>query len=304
MVQGYAILLISLLSGYLLGRLKSLPQATPSVLYFFVINIALPATILVSIRNITISYDLLIPVAAQWASLLITALIVVAVSSFFKFDRLTTGTILLVVPLGNTAFLGLSVIPVFFGKNGIPYGVMYDQLGSFLALVTYGTAVAGVYGTSGRTDIKSLIIKIITFPSLIFLVIGFMLKDYAIPQPLNSVISLLSKTLVPAAMISIGLNLSFKLKSQLYKPLLSALLIRLIFTPAVILIFFYTLGLTSLAARIGVFQAAMPSMIMAAVLASDKGLDKTLATTIVSIGIAASLATLPLIYFLIELLLL
>ncbi|MCK5126820.1 MAG: AEC family transporter [candidate division Zixibacteria bacterium] len=303
MLKGYAFLLIPLLLGFLLSKIKFVPKSTASVLNFFVINIALPATILVSIKNITLSYDLLIPVAAQWIALIITALIVVGVSYFFKFSRLVTGTLLLVVPLGNTAFLGLSIIPVFFDNGAVSYGIMYDQLGSFLALATYGAVVASAYGKSKYVNPKILVVKVITFPPLIFLVIGFLLKDYSIPLPLSNLLSLLSKALVPAAMIAIGLNVSLKVERQLFRPLISALLIRLILVPIILILSFFTLGLTGLAAQVSVFQSAMPSMITAAVLASDKGLDKTLATSIVSIGLIISLATLPLIYYLIELIL-
>ncbi len=300
MLKGYTYLLIPLLLGYLLSKVKFVPKKTALMLNFFVINIALPATILVSIKNITLSYDLLIPVAAQWVALLISALIVVAISRLLKFNRMTTGTLLLVVPLGNTAFLGLSIIPVFLGNEAIPYGVMYDQLGSFLALATYGAVIASVYGRSNNVNLKSLIVKVITFPPFIFLIIGFLLKDITLPQSVIDLISLVAKGLVPAAMIAIGFNLSLKIKRELYQPLATALSIRLLLTPVIILISVYLLGLTGMATQTSVFQAAMPSMITAAVLASDKGLDKTLSTAIVSIGLAVSLATLPLIYYLIE----
>lgn len=300
MLKGYTILLLPLLLGYLFSKTKFVPKKTAPVLNFFVINIALPATILISIRNISLSYDLLIPAVAQWISLFVTALIVIAISKLCKFDRLVTGTLLLVVPLGNTAFLGLSIIPVFFGFSAIPYGVMYDQLGSFLALATYGAAVAGAYGKSNNVGQKSLAVKIATFPPFIFLVIGFLLKDYTFPILLSDLLSLLSMALVPTAMLAIGMNVSFKIKRQLIGPLISAIIIKLILMPIILLLSFYITGIKGLAAQISVFQSAMPSMITAAILASDRGLDKSLSTAIVGVGLVVSLATLPFIFYLMD----
>ena len=300
MLRGYTFLLVPLLLGYLLSRASFVPRATAPVLNFFVINIALPATVLLSIRNIALSYDLLTPVATQWGLLVIAGLLILLVSHLFKFDRLVTGTMLLVVPLGNTAFLGLSVIPVFFGREAIPYGVIYDQLGSFLALATYGAAVANTYGKGNGTDLGKLSIRVLTFPPLIFLIAGFFLRDFSIPGILNDFLKIVSWTLVPAAMLAIGLNISLKIERRLLGPLVSSLVIKLILMPVVTLLVFLALGLTGLAAEVSIFQAAMPSMITAAVLASDKGLEKRLATSIVSIGLVLSLATLPLVSYLIE----
>lgn len=303
MLEGYTFLLVPLLLGWLLGKIKSLPKATASVLNFFVINIALPATVLLSIRNIELSIDLLIPAAAQWGALLVSAILVIAISRFLKFSRLVTGTLLLVVPLGNTAFLGLSIIPVFFGWSAVPYGVIYDQLGSFLALATYGAAIAGAYGTSNGISLKSLIVKILTFPPFVFLILGLLLTDVEIPTIISGGLSVLAGGLVPAAMLAIGLNVSFRINWDMFRPLLSALVIRLVIVPVIMLAVLYVVRLTGPAAQVSVFQSGMPSMITAAVLATDKGLDKKLATTIVSVGIVISLASLPLLYYLIELLL-
>lgn len=300
MAEGYLYLIVPLGLGYWYARYDFLPKYAQRVLNFFVINIALPATVLISINKMSLSYDLLIPAAAQWFALLVGAGLVLTAARYLKFSRLVTGTMLLVVPLGNTAFLGLSVIPVFFGGRGIPYGVMYDQLGSFLALATYGAAIAGRYGNSGRTDVISLLKKIVTFPPFIFLIIGIVIPGEALPGWSIDILSFIAKGLVPAAMFAIGMNITLKYDKELIRPLETAVGVKLLIVPVILLLIFTIIGRTGIASQISVFQAAMPSMITAAVLASDKGLDKRLATMIVSVGLVLSLLTLPLIYYLIE----
>ncbi len=302
MTTGYGILLVSLAFGYVLARLPFFPQSRASFfLNVFVINVALPSTVLLSIRNIAFSPDLIIPIAVQWISLLLAAMVVMFVSRRFSFSKLTTGTLLVVVPLGNTAFLGLSVIPAFFGQAGVPYGVMYDQLGSFLALATYGAAVAGAYGRGDTGGVKSSLLRIISFPPFIFLILGFVIQDIALPAWLHTFLTLLSKTLVPAAMIAIGLHMSLRVTRHLLRPLVGALSIRLLLVPLCLLAAVSITGFNGLAVQVSIFQAAMPSMITAAVLASDRGLDASLATSIVGIGLLASLVTLPVMHVLINL---
>ncbi|MEJ2690972.1 MAG: AEC family transporter, partial [Deltaproteobacteria bacterium] len=84
--------------------------------------------------ELTPSADLLIPVLVAWLMLLVSAALVLALGHLLNFRKEILGALLLVVPLGNTSFLGIPMVDVFFGAEGIPYAVLYDQLGSFLAL--------------------------------------------------------------------------------------------------------------------------------------------------------------------------
>ncbi len=82
------------------------------------------------------------------------------------------------VPLGNTSFLGIPMITAFFGTEMVPYGLLYDQFGSFLALSTYGTIIINIY--SGKDPKKPLVLlkKIVTFPPFIALSIAIFFHTY------------------------------------------------------------------------------------------------------------------------------
>jgi malate permease and related proteins len=64
-----------------------------------------------------------------------------------RLDARTSGTLLLVVPLANTSFLGFPAVEALLGADHLPAAVVYDQLGSFLALATYGAVVAAATAT-------------------------------------------------------------------------------------------------------------------------------------------------------------
>ena len=38
------------------------------------------------------------------------------------------------------------MVEAFFGDHAIPYAVLYDSLGSFPALASYGSVIVGLYG--------------------------------------------------------------------------------------------------------------------------------------------------------------
>lgn len=52
---------------------------------------------------------------------------------------------MLTVPLVNAGFVGIPLIEALLGTDAVPYAILYDQFGTFLALNTYGILVAAYY---------------------------------------------------------------------------------------------------------------------------------------------------------------
>ncbi len=147
-----------LVIGMVLKRAPKFPGGTAQVLNLFVIYVSLPALILLKVPELVFSKELLVPVVMPWLMLGFSAGLILALSKITGWERAIVGVLLLLVPLGNTSFLGIPMVQAFFGGEGIPYAVFYDQFGSFLALATYGhgrryghrgRAVAGAHRRSG-----------------------------------------------------------------------------------------------------------------------------------------------------------
>jgi len=66
--------------------------------------------------------------------LLFSAGLVFLAARLWRWERSTTGVLLLVVPLGNTSFLGVPMIQTFFGAAGLPPLIIYDQLGTMMIM--------------------------------------------------------------------------------------------------------------------------------------------------------------------------
>jgi predicted permease len=299
----FYLILVYLTVGAVLRRTDLMPDNTPAVLNAYVLYVAFPALILKTLPGLEFSAALLIPALTPWLLLIVSALLVLQLSRWLGWSREQTGALMIVVPLGNTSFLGYPLVAAFFGSAALPYAVVYDQLGSFFGLTVYATIVAAVYGASGpRPDLQSLVRRIVGFPSFLALVIGLVLIQVERPVLVASAINNFSATLVPVVMVAVGYQLSLQLGAGERSPLIWGLGIKLLLLPLLAWSLWAVLGQRGLAVQVSVFQAAMPSMISAGALASAAGLAPRLVAGLVGLGILLSLVTLPLLSAILRLL--
>lgn len=300
-MENFYLVLAYLVIGMLLRRLPAMPENSGLALNIYVLYVALPALILKNIKLLEFSYALLIPAVTPWLLLVVVVASVFALSKVFNWSREVTGALLIVLPLGNTSFLGFPMTEALFGQSAMPYAVVYDQVGSFIALATYVTIVAAIYSPSmSKPTPKSILLKIITFPSFIALVTGLLIRDWAFPPLATNLINNLAATLVPVVMIAVGFQLSFRFSKNEVSPLISALGIKLLLMPFAAWAIWTTLGQSGIAVQISIFQAAMPPMISAGAIAIMAGLAPRLVSGIIGLGILAGLITLPVVFWLLQ----
>lgn len=300
-MDNFALILAYLLIGVLLRRLPAMPENSGIALNMYVLYVALPALILKNVPALQFSAELLIPALTPWLLLLMVVAVVLLLSKMLNWPREVTGALLIILPLGNTSFLGFPMTQALFGSDAMPYAVIYDQVGSFIALATYVTIVAALYSpNAAKPTLKSISIKILTFPSFIALALGLLLRDSSYPPLLVKLIDNLAATLVPVVMVAVGFALTVKFSKAEISPLLSALGIKLLLMPAVAAALWFGLGYSGPAVSISVFQAAMPPMISAGAIAIMAGLAPRLVSGIIGLGILLGLITLPVVSWLLH----
>ena len=286
-----------LLIGMGLRRIPGFHRETGIVLNAFVIYISLPAMVLSKIPQLVFSGELMILPLMPWGMLTFSCAVIIALSRLLKWDRPTTGCLLLLVPLGNTSFLGVPMVKAFFGDQAIPYAVLYDQLGSFLALATYGSFILALYGGGDNKPTPQAVLKkILTFPPFIALLCALLLKGIAYPAIVVSMLNTLTGTLVPVVMIAVGFQLSYRLSKDGARPLCAGLAIKLIVAPLAAFLFCRVAGFEGEVVRVAIFEAGMPPMVSAGALAIMANLRPRLAAAFVGAGILLSFVSLPLLY--------
>lgn len=298
-MENFILILLALSIGYTLNRLRIFPESAATVLNQFVIYISLPAMVLLQVPKLTLSMDIVIPVIIAWAVMSLTAIITLFASRIFDFSKEVTGALLLVAVLTNSSFLGIPLINAYLGDEALPFILVYDQIGTFLALSTYGIFVVAYYSNKSEINAQGMAVKILTFPPFISLIIALFFIGTPFPDVISKVLATLANTIVPVALVAVGLQLQLKLPGHEIKPFGIALFIKLIIAPVIALAIVKMAGWTNLAASVSVMEAGMAPMITAGAMASMSGLAPRLSSAIVGYGILISLFTTAVLFKLI-----
>jgi hypothetical protein len=287
------------LLGILFRRLKAFPAETAQVLNMFALYVSLPAVILLKVPALTLTSQNAIAAVVPWCMLLLSAVIIQLLAKPCGWSRQATGALMLIVPIGNTSFMGVPMVNAFFGEAGIPHLILYDQIGTMLIFATYGSIILSIY-TGESTRIKTIALRALLFPPTTALLAGLLLRDWPYPQALTTALESLAGALTPLVMTAIGYQMTLRLRRTTLSPLSTGLAIKLLVAPLVALLGCRLLGFNSLAADISIFEAGMPPMVTASALAAAAGLGVELAIALAGLGIILAFASLPLLYTLIQ----
>jgi predicted permease len=290
MDAAFALILTSLAAGFVCARLRVFPENAADVLNRFVIYVCLPALVLKLVPAIRFDSDLAVLVVTPWVLLAVGAGVVISLSRLFGFRREVTGALLLCVPLGNTSFLGFPMVGALLGLDAVRFAVLYDQLGSFFVLATYGLFVVARFSDGGAPTLRDSVLRVLRFPPFLSLVVALLPIRH--PPLVDSVLGRLGDALVPLALFAVGLKLELR-RPKDGLPLAAGLVTKMALFPLVAFGFGRVAGAQGLPLHVAVLESAMPPMITAGALAAMAGLAPELSTGLVGYGILASLATVP-----------
>lgn len=282
---------VCLALGKLLQRVRQFPETSAQALNAYVIYVALPALILTQIPKISINPNLFAPVLFAWLLMTLSATVTWTIAKILELPTATTGALLLVTTLGNTSFIGFPLIEAHLGSAALPYAILYDQLGSFLALNTLGIAIANRYTEQAHTLTEPLWLKIIKFPPFGALVAGFILNFVALPFFVEDVLERLAATLVPVVMVAVGLQWRLRIERTDYKIIIFAIVFILFVKPFAALLLLSPFGFDTLIVKTIVLEAAMPAMISTGALALMYKLAPRLVSTIIGYSLMLSFLT-------------
>jgi hypothetical protein len=235
-------------------------------------------------------------VLAPWLLLGVGVVLVLIGARVMRLSRDVKAALLLCVPIGNTSFLGFPMLETFLGHDAIRIGVLYDQLGSFLILATYGLIVVARYTGEASPTLLSVMRRVMKFPSFVALCLGLLISQVPSlwPEALQALAVRVGSTLVPVAMFAVGLKLQLK-PSRPLQPLAFGLLAKLLVLPLIAWALVHAFGVTGLPARVVVLESGMPASVSAGAFAIMAGLAPELAAALVGYGILLSFVTLPLL---------
>lgn len=300
------LIVVMLGAGHVIARLGLLPDNAADTLHRFVIYVCLPALVLSIVPKLRWESELLLVVLTPWLLLGVGVLAVHWGARLLKLTDNVKAALLLCVPLGNTSFLGYPMLEALVGRDAIRIAVLYDQLGTFILLSTYGLYVVARYGvtespgaaTPAASDttptLGSVALRLIKFPSFIALCIGLMIPHAPTlwPEVAQSIVARVGATLVPIAMFAVGLRMQLR-PPQPWQPFAFGLSAKMLLFPLLAWGLVRAVGVHGLPAQVIVLESGMPTMISAGALAMMAGFAPELAAALVGYGILLSLVTLP-----------
>lgn len=294
-----ALLLVACLAaGVILRMTGRVGDGAAASFNAYVINVALPALALYHVHRAPLDISFVQAALTSWLMLGAAGVFFALVARRAGLETRTIGALVLTGGLANTSFVGLPMIEAHIGAHGMPYGIVIDQLGSYLALSTVGIMLAAACA-GDRATWPTLVKRVASFPPFIALLLALALRPVSFPPAVDDALSRLGATVAPIALLSVGCQLRFGAIRERARALVLGLGYKLIVGPLAVLIACLLLWQPDgeqarLAREIAIFEAAMGPMIGAAVVASNYRLDAPLASLMVGLGIPLSLLTAPL----------
>lgn len=265
-----------------------------------VITIALPALILAKLPSLSLGVDLVVPVVAAWATIALAAAVVLVLGHRLGWSRPTMGALLLVTPLGNTTFLGLPMVEALLGRAELTRALAFDQLGTFLALATYGSVIAARWG-HGEHGAGVVLARLVRFPPFLAVLGSFALRSVDVAPGIYDALGSVGRFVSPLAMLALGLRFRITRSPHHRAAAGWCLGTKMVLLPAAVLAVGVVVGdLQAPAWSASVLEAGMPPMVTAGVVAARAGLDEELATTVIGVGLLLALVTIPLLSLLVR----
>ena len=309
-VQQILILGFLAVIGVIATKLKVITEEIKNSIATIVFNITLPALIISSVSHVELNREILFNSLLVFiASHIGIVLLYITGKVSRKVLRIEgkKGNIHVIhTMLGNVAFLGYPLFSALFpGGEGLLYAVIF-HLTQDIYIWTVGVFE---FNNTGNLKFKESL-KHLVNPNTISFAIGILMLIFGIkfPDYLYNPVAGLGKTTIYLAMLYIGAVLArnpmiaaFK-KPEIYMLIFNKMLlvpfILLMLINTASLIFGLQIG--NIAKTVVVMQTAMPCMAMVVVLAKKFGSDDIHATENLFLSTILSLATLPFLYFLIN----
>ena len=282
--------------GHALRASGRLPASAADTLNTVVTDVTMPALILATLGARAIPTTAPRAVIAASVGLVAGLVLGSLAARALGQGRPAQGASALTAGFSNTGFLGIPLILGLYpdAAEAGAAAVLIDAFVTTLWLYTAGVFWARRHGEGGER--APHIARLLLTPASIAVVtgLGTSLLGLRFPAPIARFAGLLGGATVPLVFLALGLRLDWKSMRGSLRPLLAVAAIRQAIVPAIVLGAAVALGLRGPVRDVTVLEAAMPSAMMAAVVADRYGCDGQLGTAAVVLTTLLGVVTIPL----------
>lgn len=282
---------LCILAGIFFRKSETLPKDAHKGINAWIIYIALPAVSFKYLPHVLFTNDLLLPALAP---ILVWFFGWIYITFYKKINpkvnQATAGGLTLTSSLSNTSFLGFPLIMAYFSEKELAIAIICDQI-TFMLLSTFGIVVAIKSAQGENLSARIVLKKVLTFPPLIACFLALVLPKYLNLSSLDPLFDKLAGTVGPLALFSIGLQVKFGGWFSELKYISIALIYKLILAPLIVLIVAIIFKFTGIAAKIAIFEMAMPTLLTAGIVSDQYNLNPKVANLVVGVGIVICFIT-------------
>ena len=281
-------------AGFVLGKMMKIEAQALSRVVFYIFSPCLVFDLLTS--NELGNGDILKMASFALIQMSLVTLLAWVIGRGLRFERPLLVAVLLGAMLPNAGNYGLSVNLFAFGEQGLAYASLYFITSAMMAN-TVGVYIASL----GRSSYKEALLGLLRVPTIyaVGLALVFIRFGWALPVPIARPVEIFSNAAIPTMLVLLGLQLGRAEWNGKAVGLATANGLRLVVSPLVALGVSALFGLQGTMRQAGVLEAAMPTAVMATVLATEFEVEPAFVTAVVFTSTLLSpLTVTPLLAFL------
>ena len=301
-MSNYILLFACLGSGWLFNRTNLLHKKFALGLNKLLIYFFIPLLTLLHLPEIELTSKHFWLIVTPWLVYFFGFLYIQVAHQFSPIDKDARAALIMTSGIGSISFVGFPIFELFYGQQGLSYGIILSLAGTFLVCNSAGV-FTGFWYKDQKTDFLKIVRGIFKFPPFLAMVVSVILwlADYEHLEITKEILTRMSSPFSVLALFTIGLQIETKGFQKERSYFFIGQLYKLILAPLLIFLLFYSLNThNTLVAKICVLGAGIGSMNTIAIVAAELKLRPKLAFLMPGIGIPISTFSLLLIYYLIQ----
>jgi predicted permease len=269
------------LDGRSLGRLLFY-LATPSLVFRSLYQTRLDYTVLGHLTLVAVSAAVLAGLLGWWAGA--------------GQERKQRAAMVLTSAVSNNGNMGIPISYFAFGDTGMALATVYYVISSFLSN-TFGSVVA----SAGERSLTGALQQSLRVPVLYAATAGLLLNalHLELPPTLFRPVDLLADAAIPGMLVLLGVQLRAAPLWQTPSVIWRSVAVRLLAAPSVAWLLCLLWGITGVERAVLILQAAMPTAVMTAVIATEFDTAPQFVAAVIFFSTAISMVTLSVVLWLV-----
>lgn len=309
LLKSVAIFFLLVLFIQLLKRQGIFNDSHQPVFNRLVTELALPVVIFSTLAASRVHADQILAAFVMFLSIAACCFLAYLACRAMKLSYGKTGALIMLAGIGSTSTMAYPLIRQTFGANSeaLALGLIIGEFGACIPYFLIGVPITAWFGsreTKQTSEVWPVVKNFLVSPIFISFLLGLIVSQVPMVSGIMSggFFTTFFGYFANGLEILVAVSLGLMLRPIDLRPIVMAFLLvvclKLFFKPVFVLAGATTLGLSLLATEILVIEAAMPSGAIAAVVAGRYGCDGALASAMVIATYIVSLATIPLVIFL------